>query len=226
MPDREVLVLQHVESEHAGTLRDHMKARNIRFRPVRLFAGETPPDDIAKVRAALIMGGPMNVDEEAEYPWLGPELVFLKKLIAGDVPCLGICLGAQLLAKALGARVMKAPAAEIGWGDVRLTEEGKRDALLKTAGAPSLRVLQWHEDTFEIPRHGVHLATSALVPNQAFRFGNRTYGFQFHIEVDETMLKDWFGKKKELPDILKEHDSYREKLSKTIEPIYKAFFSL
>lgn len=216
----------HVESEHAGTLADYMNAHKITFRPVRLYAGEKLPDDVTKVRAALIMGGPMNVYEEEKFPFLKDEGIFIKKLIAANVPTLGVCLGSQLIAKALGAKVMKAKKPEIGWMDIALTNERRSDALFRTVSGTQLRVLQWHEDTFELPRGAVHLAASADVPNQAFSFNEFIYGLQFHIEVDEAILKNWFKNKPELPAILKEWESYRERLAALTVPIYRAFFAL
>ena len=134
----------------------------------------------------------MNVYEEMRFPFLKDEDSFLKEATRCGVPVLGICLGAQLLAKALGARVKKAPAKEVGWYRVGLTEDGRRDPLFK--GIPGrLTVFQWHEDTFEMPGGGVLIAGSFPCMHQAFRFGHNAYGLQFHIEVTSDMVKSWLA---------------------------------
>ncbi len=132
----------------------------------------------------------MNVYEEDRYPFLRGKDLLIKEAIQRGKHILGICLGAQLIAKALGAKVTKAPSKEIGWYDVSLTEEGCRDPLF--ASLPkTFPVFQWHEDTFEIPRGGKLLATSTAVPSQAFRYGENAYGLQFHLEVTTEMIRAW-----------------------------------
>ena len=183
------------------------------------------PEMLDTVRAVVIMGGPMNVYQEAEFPFLKEEDIFIKKLIKAKIPCLGVCLGSQLLAKSLGAKVMKAKAPEIGWGDIRFSKDAVKDPLFSSLEDSKLRVLQWHEDTFDLPSNAVHLASSEWVPNQAFRYEDRFYGFQFHVEVDRLMLEDWFKKSNDLAEILEEYDRYQEKLSVITEVIYGNFFS-
>ncbi len=224
--DSEVLILQHVENEHAGTLLDFMKARQMRFHAVRLHAGEALPEDTRNLRAALIMGGPMNVYEEDAHPFLKQEDVFIKELLAQGVPLLGICLGAQLVAKALAACVVKVALPEIGWSDLTLSPESKTDPLFLRLKTDRLHVLQWHEDTFELQRGAAPLASSAVARNQAFRFGDVVYGFQFHVEVDEPMLKDWFKKAPDRTRILEEYENYRPTLARITESLYDAFFRL
>ena len=138
----------------------------------------------------------MNVYEEAKYPFLKLEDAFIKKTIDKGVS-LGICLGAQLLSKAMGAKVVKAPQKEIGWFEVNITDEGKKDSVFKGA-KPTLRVFQWHEDMFEIPNGGVLLADSKNGINQAFKFGKNAYGFQFHIEVTGEIISKWVNAEKGL----------------------------
>jgi GMP synthase-like glutamine amidotransferase len=133
----------------------------------------------------------MNVYEEAIHSFLREEDRFLRAAAERGLPALGICLGAQLIAKAAGAAVTKNRVKEVGWSTVNLTEDGVRDPLFREL-APSLTVLQWHEDTFDIPAAGTLLATGRDCINQAFRVGN-SWGLQFHLEVTRPMLRDWFG---------------------------------
>lgn len=223
---KEVLILQHVASENAGTIQQYLEKSRIPFRYVRLYKNEALPERLDSVRAVIVMGGPMNVYQEKEYPFLKSEDVFIKELVDKNIPYLGICLGAQLLAKALDARVMKAKAPEIGWGDVHLSKNAASDNLFSVIKSSSLRVLQWHEDTFDIPRGAVHLGSGDVVPNQCFSYKTLFYGFQFHIEVNRSMLEDWFKSSKELEKILNEYDNYKEELEKIAWTIYKNFFDL
>ena len=117
-------------------------------------------------------------------------MALLHAVVERELPILGVCLGAQLLAVALGARVEKGSRPEVGVGEVRLTRDGRGDPVLAPAG-PTVPVVHWHEDTFEIPKSAVRLADSALYPNQAFRVGRSGYGFQFHVEVDRALADAW-----------------------------------
>ena len=168
----------------------------------------------------------MNVYEEEKFPFLVDENRFIQRLILENIPMLGVCLGSQLLAKALGAKVMKAGSPEIGWGDVSFSPQTAEDPLFSKLKSQKLRVLQWHEDTFELPKGAVHLASSKIVPNQAFRYKDRFYGFQFHVEVDRPMLEDWFNNSNIQAMVLKEYDDYKPKLSAITESIYRNFFHL
>jgi len=220
-----VFILKHVANEDAGTILDFLKKEKIPYAGVNLYAGEVLPV-LDRIRALVIMGGPMNVYEEEKYPFLKEETVFLNKAIGAKIPCLGICLGSQLLAKSLGKRVYKASQPEIGWSEVLLTQEARNDEIFSSLGRERLKVLQWHEDTFDLPDGAVHLASSAIVKNQAFRFGDRVYGLQFHVEVNKVMLEDWFKKSPELPKILAEYESYRQKLDSLTEAFYGKFFEI
>jgi GMP synthase (glutamine-hydrolysing) len=137
-----------------------------------------------------VLGGPMGVYEADKYPHLAQEVACIRDAINQDKPVLGICLGAQLIAAALGSVVQRHTESEIGWYDVSLTEEGKKDPVLGVL-APTEKIFQWHGDTFDIPKNAVWLAKSKACSNQAFRYGNKVYGFQFHLEVDEPMIERW-----------------------------------
>jgi GMP synthase-like glutamine amidotransferase len=132
----------------------------------------------------------MNVYEEDRYPFLKIEDFFIKEAIQRGKSILGICLGAQLIAKALGAKVFKAPVKEIGWCNVSLTRIGSIDPLFSKQ-PKTFTVFQWHQDTFDIPHRAISIATSARVPHQAFRYGENVYGIQFHVEVTQPMIREW-----------------------------------
>ena len=184
-----VLIIKHVEQEGPGLIKYCLKQENIPYQILSLNLSEhlPKPDDFTHI---VILGGPMNVYEEDRYPFLKNEDLFIKEAIQRGKRVLGICLGAQLIAKALGAKVFKAPAKEIGWYNVSLTKIGSNDPLF--SDLPKLfPVFQWHEDTFEIPKAAKLLATSTSIPHQAFRYGENAYGLQFHLEVTEEMIQEW-----------------------------------
>lgn len=225
--NKEVLILMHVPTEDAGTIINFLNSKQIPHRSRRLYIDEPLPASLDAVRALVIMGGPMNVYEEEKYPFLEKENALIQKALKAEIPCLGICLGAQLMAKALGAAVMKAQAAEVGWCDLTLKGEALRDNLFSfLERGKKLRVLQWHEDTFDLPQGAVLLASSQIVPHQAFRYGQNAYGFQFHLEVNRPMLEQWFKGRDELNEILRTYDSYRAELDQIAYKIYEEFFNL
>jgi GMP synthase-like glutamine amidotransferase len=136
------------------------------------------------------MGGAMGVYDTDAYPWLETERRWIRRTVEEGVPVLGVCLGAQQLAAALGAAVTTGPSPEIGVDEVELTAEGRTDPVLGPEG-DRVSVIQWHGDTFEIPDGAVRLASGARYRNQAFRYGRVAYGLQFHIEVDQAMADAW-----------------------------------
>src|SRR5271157_1595115 len=188
--DKAVLIVKHVEQEGPGMLGKIFEDAGWRLVTVELGRREALPDRLDSFAAVVMLGGPMNVYEEEAYPFLKDEDVFIKEVLREEIPFLGICLGAQLLAKACGARVMKAAQKEVGWYSVDLTKQARQDRLFKRVETP-LTVFQWHEDTFDIPDGGVLLATSALVRNQAFRMGSCAYGLQFHVEASLGIIESW-----------------------------------
>ena len=143
------------------------------------------PCDAQNYRLAIILGGPMSCYEEEKYPFLREELSFIENCIKKNVKVLGLCLGGQLIARALGAAVGKNSKKEIGWYDLRLTDEGKSSPLF--SGLPeTFKAFHWHGDKFDIPAGGVRLAQSALCENQAFIYDNRALALQFHLEIEGT----------------------------------------
>jgi GMP synthase (glutamine-hydrolysing) len=184
-----VLIIKHIDIERPGLIEDCLRQEKIPFYVLNLESGLHLPklDDLTHI---VILGGPMNVYEEDRYPFLKDEDLFIKEAIQKGKTLLGICLGAQLIAKALGAKVLKAPVKEIGWYDVSLTEEGSKDPFFSYL-TNTFPVFQWHGDTFEIPKLGKLIVTSSSVPHQAFRYGEGVYGLQFHLEVTEEMIQEW-----------------------------------
>jgi GMP synthase-like glutamine amidotransferase len=184
-----VLAIQHVDIEGPGLIEDCLRQGNIPHQILTLGPGLRLPklDDFTHV---VILGGPMNVYEEDRYPFLIREDFFIKEAIQRGKSILGICLGAQLIAKALGAKVFKAPVKEIGWYDVSLTRIGAIDPFFSQLPNP-FPVFQWHEDTFDIPHGAILIAASSSVPHQAFRYGDNAYGLQFHLEVTQPMIREW-----------------------------------
>ena len=185
-----LLVFQHVAHEILGTLDPLLRNSGFRIRYVNFGRENYKIPELSNYDGLVVLGGPMNVDEVKEYPYLLPELKAIEQAIGSDMPVFGICLGSQLVAKALGAKVRKNKVKEIGWYDLMPTKEGKNDPLVSKLKKTE-KIFQWHGDTFDIPRGGVHLATSPDCKNQAFKYGDRVYGFQFHLEVDKPMIERW-----------------------------------
>jgi GMP synthase (glutamine-hydrolysing) len=184
-----VLVIKHVEIEGPGLIEDCLQQENTPYQILTLESSFRPPT-LDNLTHLVILGGPMNVYEEDRYPFLRTEDFFIKEAIQRGKSILGICLGAQLIAKALGARVFKAPVKEIGWYDVSMTRIGCIDPFFSQL-PPRFSVFQWHEDTFDVPHGAILIATSAHVPHQAFRYGDNAYGLQFHLEVTREMIHQW-----------------------------------
>lgn len=189
---RKLLVLQHVPFEPLGHLDPLLRASGFRIRYVNFGRLPHSEPDLRRYDGLVVLGGPMNVDQQHLYPHLATEIECLRTALARDLPILGICLGAQLLAASLGADVHPAPTREIGWYPLRLTEAAGTDRLFRHFG-PHEPVFQWHGYTFQLPPGAVHLAGTAHCPHQAFRHGERAYGLQFHLEADDGLIGRWLG---------------------------------
>ena len=188
-----ILIIKHIDIEGPGTLGDFLKSQGEPFQTIELGAGEPLPVSPSIFKAVIVLGGPMNVDEEDRFPFLKPENEFIQKVLKADIPYLGICLGAQLLAKAAGAKVVKSPIKEIGWYQIELTTDGKKDPLFN-GFRESDPVYHWHGDMFQIPSNGKLLAQAQGCPHQALSVGRNAYGLQFHVEVTDKSIKEWCEK--------------------------------
>jgi GMP synthase (glutamine-hydrolysing) len=218
-----VWVLRHVPHEGLGTIADSLARCGIPSITIDVLAGPLPQFDPQKISGLIVMGGPMNVDQTDRYPNLVEEVRWLRQAVDANLPVLGVCLGSQLLAKALGRRVYANRIKEIGWYEIELLPTATTDPLFKNLSLPSgegrgegatlpspdfvggdsrrrssadasrITVFQWHGDTFDLPAGAVQLARSPHCENQAFRYGDRAFGLQFHMEVTAEIIADWLG---------------------------------
>lgn len=181
-----VLVIQHVPAEGLGALDEFLTERNWEI-DVK-SEGADIPSDLDDYNALIVLGGPMGAYEEDIYPYLRTVQDLVREAAQKHLPVLGICLGAQLIAQALGAKVGPNPVKEIGWYQVELTEQGKE---LFASLPPAFPVFQWHGDTFTLPSGAVLLARGETCANQAFIYADTIWAFQFHFELTPEMINDW-----------------------------------
>lgn len=185
---RRCLAIRHVAFEDAGVLAEVLAARGWRL---DYCEAGVAPIDAARVSdpdLLVVLGGPIGVYETRDYPFLTAEIEAVRARLAADGPTLGVCLGAQMMAAALGARVAPGPAKEIGYGPVELTPAGASSALAPLAG---VEVLHWHGDNLDLPQGCARLAFTQACPTQAFARGARALGLQFHIEAQSAQFEKW-----------------------------------
>jgi len=182
-----ILLVHQVSTGHSGRLGEKLRVRGHELVSCCPVAGEPLPRGMDDYAGVVIFGGPMSANDDAALPGLRAQLDWILTVLAADTPFLGICLGAQLLARTLGARVAPHPDgwAEIGYFPVQPTVAGAE------LFAPALHVYHWHREGFEVPSGTVLLASGERFPNQAFRYGKNAYGIQFHPEVTAVMMEEW-----------------------------------
>ncbi|MEP9379211.1 glutamine amidotransferase [Aquabacter sp. CN5-332] len=182
------VAIRHVAFEHLGTLGPLLAERGFEVRMLDAGAGRLDAHAPLDADLLIVLGGPVGVCEADRYPWIADELAILKRRLAAGGPTFGICLGAQMMAAALGAGVRPGPAKEIGWAPVELVAEAASSPLRHLEGVP---VLHWHGDNLDLPDGALSLAATPLCPHQAFARGPNILGLQFHAEVDADEIEAW-----------------------------------
>jgi GMP synthase-like glutamine amidotransferase len=196
---RTVHVFQHAATEGPSAVRTRAEARGLQVVVHDFSAGEPVPAELPRGDLLVVMGGSMGVSDQSDprYPFLRPELALLERLVAEERPILGVCLGSQLLAAALGARVYPLQVGdppvcvrEVGWGAITFARTASEEPVLSGLNESEI-VVHWHGDTFDLPTGAALLASSLVCPNQMFRMGRRVFGLQFHVEVDAADVLLW-----------------------------------
>ncbi len=209
-----VLAVIHGEKVRPGLFGEVLADRGHQLEEWSIAWGTPPPRPLDAYGAVLVFGGAMHADQDDHHPWLRQENFILQRLLDLGTPVLGVCLGAQLLAKAGHAAVRPAPEPEIGWFPVELTEEAWEDPIFRRLPA-RFHAFQWHYYTYEIPAGGRELARSRIC-TQAFRLGDRAWGIQFHAEVTGQSVDAWLRKYREDQDAVRagiDPDALREETS-------------
>jgi len=204
---RKILVFQHVAHKILGTLNPTLKEHGLKIRYVNFERDPEITPAIDKYNGLIILGGHMGVYEAERYKHIKIEMKLIEEALKKNIPILGICLGAQMLAHVLGANVKQSTEKEIGWYDITLTNEGQKDPIFSHFQKRE-KLFQLHGDTFDIPKSAVHLASSDLLPSQAFRYGEKVYGMQFHLEVDQAMIHRWLENKQNQHEIIQSNGKF------------------
>jgi len=182
-----ILVLQHHPAENLGAIADALEEAALAWQYVRVFDGHPIPKDVKGLGGLIVMGGAETVYQLDRYPYLRDEMALIESALRADKPILGVCLGSQLLAAALGSKVRRGEQREIGWYPVRMSDNAKDDRLMR--GLPAEFVAaHWHSDVFDLPQDAVTLASSDETPVQAYRYGAKAYGLLFHAEMTSEIL--------------------------------------
>ena len=226
-----VLIIKNIQTEGPGTIEEFLRKEDIPFHIVELGSGQIPPP-LESYNTLVMLGGPMGVYDMETYPHLMAGSRIIREAINRDLKVLGICLGSQMIAHCLGADVYPGPEKEIGWYHIEMTGDGLKDPLMrKLAIHPGVgdfwrkfMVFHWHSDTFKLPPGATLLASSARYKNQAFKFGNNIYGFQFHVEVTKDMIMHWFEGMSDVKKMREETDRIYEEYAGRAINFYKIFF--
>ncbi len=231
---KQVIVIQHHESEGLGTFEPVLNKAKISVRSIRIFAGEKVPDRLGEEGDGLIvLGGSFGVYESEKYPFLLDEIRLIESALREGKPIFGICLGSQLLASALGAKVYKCGRQEIGWHPVILSEAAKADALWR-AIENEFTAFHWHGDVFDLPARAVSLASSAMTEHQVFRYADKFYGILFHPEATKeiisTMTRDFAEEAAEAEaapkEILKDTEKHLHAFQKIANKLFNQWTKL
>ena len=234
---RKIAIFKHVAHEILGTITPLLKEEAFRVRYVNFGREPDARPSLEKYQGLIVLGGWMGVYEADRYPHIKVECELIEEALKRGTPVLGICLGSQILAHTLGARVRKHTQVEAGWHKVELTAEGQADPLLRHF-RPTEHVFQMHGDTFDLPSGAVHLARSEVCEGQAFRYGDKAYGLQFHLEVDRAMIERFllvpenrseveaFAGKSAIATLEAETDRYLERSVELSEATFRKFIGL
>ncbi len=236
--NKTVGVIRHIGVEGLGSIEEVLKQTNTPYVYIDTWKDRLPAD-VSGYGAFVILGGPMGVYESDKYPFIENEIDLVKKARSTGLPVIGICLGSQIIAQSLGGRVYKGGKKEVGWYNITFSDEIRNDPVfspLSDKQNKSLRVFQWHGDTFDLPDGASLLASSALYKNQAFRIDKNIYGLQFHIEVKESDINAWIKEYKSEVESLKpsfdikttlaDTRIYIDNLNRISAQVFKRFFSL
>jgi GMP synthase (glutamine-hydrolysing) len=223
-----IYVLQHHPAETLGTIAEALEGAALAWQYVRVHEGQPVPASMKGAGGLIVMGGPMSVYQTERYPFLKDEMRLIQTAVEDKRPVLGVCLGGQIVAAALGAKVEKNPRGkEIGWHPVQLTPEAQEDRLFR--GVPeTIMPFHWHGDHFELPSGAVALANSDKTPCQAYRYGDIVYAIQFHIEVTrdsvagmaEAFAKELGREKIAAPEMIAAHDTHGAVLAQIAERVF------
>ncbi len=189
---KKILVLQHEAHEGIGAFEPLFHKPGQQVITKKLYSGDQVPldEELCEYSGVVLMGGSISANDGDKLKFIADELKMIPQAIQLRLPILGVCLGAQLIAKALGAKVTRGPQKEIGWYPLTLAPASNKDPIFGMLPSPAV-LFQWHGETFDIPSGGMRLAGSALYINQAFRYMDRVYGLQFHPEMTDSMLRNW-----------------------------------
>jgi GMP synthase-like glutamine amidotransferase len=201
-----VLIVQHAPHEHPAVVKRTLESQGIQTHLLHCYLGEKYPSH-KEIHGMISLGGPMNANDEANHPWIKDEVKLLRACVLEEQPVAGICLGGQMMARAMGGSVERNSTLELGWFPIEMNDAGLADPITSSAGG-NPTVYQWHEDTFHLPEEAILLASSQACPRQAYRIGKKAYGFQFHPEADHQLVNEWLdieGVEQEILDAQKLH---------------------
>lgn len=184
---KHIQIISHVACEHPGYLCEYFKQRKIQYKTVQIEQGQTVPEQLDNVAGLVFLGAPASVYDP--LTWISDEIALIKRALEADVPVLGICFGAQLIAKALDGEICPASSMQIGWHSVTLTQQGK--TIFGSDDFPEhFAAFEWHGDTFSLPPGSLPLFYGDCIQNQGFVYNN-SLALQFHPEITETMVHEW-----------------------------------